>query len=102
MTFGWVLDCRPVPAMSAVLVSLSRCSSTVVGVTLKFRLILFGSALRIGSVFGSHCGLRTSVAPRLSLYEANLYGPEDTMCWTYAAPLSAFCGTGAVCENVAR
>lgn len=81
-TLGWVLDCRPVPAMSAVVTSLSRWSSTVVGLTLNFSSILSGSALRIGSVLASHSGLRTRVAPLLSSYAENLYGPEETIFCT--------------------
>lgn len=81
-TLGWVLDCRPVPSAPTVMASLSRWSSIVVALTLNLSSTLSASALRIGSDFGSHSGLRTRVAPLLSSYAENLYGPEETIFWT--------------------
>ena len=57
--------------------------------------MLSGSALRIGSVAWSQFGLRTSVTPLPGWYVLNMYGPEETTCCLYLAPVSFACGTGA-------
>ncbi len=81
-TLAWVCGLTPVPPESTVMLSASRSLSTVVALILKLILISFGSAWRTGSDAFDHCGLRTRSAPTPSVYDLNMYGPEETMCFT--------------------
>src|ERR1700712_985066 len=102
-TFGRAAGCTPVPAMSTswspLMIWLSRSSACKPSLTS----IWSGSALRLGSVEASQLGLRTSVPPvATSTSPFHMYGPEETGCEVYFAPVSLAAGTGAVMGRDAR
>ena len=61
-----------------------------------------GSALRFGSVAWSQLGLRLSVKLLPSSLVSNMYGPVETTCSLYFAPVSLAAGTGIVDGSCAK